>query len=432
MLRIKIKGVVQGIGFRPFIYRLAGELELKGYVANTTSGVEIEVSGAKKDINAFLERIKKEHPPTADIKQIIIQEEGKDVAYSTFSIKESIDKKGWTLISPDLAVCPDCLKEMDSPEDRRYKYAFINCTNCGPRYSVIEDLPYDRPKTTMKKFEMCDYCSKEYSNPLNRRFHAQPIACPECGPQLKLLDRQFKEVKGDPVENTIKFLLQGRIVGIKGIGGFHIACDPANEKTVAELRKRKNRPHKPFAIMVHPDKIHTIVQCDKAQFEILQFLAAPIVILRKQRNGVRPSLLTSWKLMSNEGLTPFLENAAPDNNNLGVFLPYAPVHYMILNEKLPCLIMTSGNIQDEPIAVDEKDLKGLCDYYLTNNRPIKNRSDDSIIMPFNKGNIMVRRSRGFVPLPFDLPFAIMPTLACGAELKLTFSLGNEKTLFISP
>ena len=313
---------------------------------------------------------------------------------------------------------------MNLKNDPRYNYAFINCTNCGPRYSIIEDLPYDRPKTSMKKFEMCDPCFEEYDDPFNRRFHAQPIACPRCGPKLSLLDKNFIQVKGDPVENAKKFLLQGKIVGIKGIGGFHIACDATNKKAVESLRKRKNRPHKPFAVMVHLDNVKKIVQYNSSQLELLKSPAAPIVILKK----IKQSILA--------------DNIAPDNPCLGVFLPYAPIHYLILDDKLPFLIMTSGNIQDEPIANEERDLNGLCDYYLTNNRPIENRSDDSVIMPLDKEstgkgsllqrNIIMRRSRGYVPLPFKLPFETVPTLGCGAELKLCFSLSREKLLFTSP
>lgn len=459
MLKIKINGIVQGVGFRPFVYRTAMELGLKGYVLNSTSGVEIEACGTEKDLELFVEKIKKEHPPAAYIKEFYIEKK-EDVPYTEFTVQQSQNRKGSTQISPDLAVCKDCIRELFDESDPRFDYAFINCTNCGPRYSIIEKTPYDRPVTSMKDFKMCDYCKGEYDDPLNRRFHAQPIACPTCGPQLKFLDKNFKEIEGDPIVNTIKFLKDGKIIGIKGIGGFHIACDATNFETIEELRKRKDRPHKPFAVMCYPKKISEVVEINEEQFELLKSPAAPIVILTKfhaftnssdspsftnsvwERNSQRNSVLENTEALeeecSNAGALErdksrtIAANVAPQNPNLGVFLPYAPIHHQILSNELPYLIMTSGNFHDEPIAADEKELIGLCDFFLTHNRSILNRSDDSVIRASKPQNVMMRRSRGYVPSPIKLPFKTIPTLGAGAELKITFALSKENSFFLSP
>ncbi len=434
MFRIKINGIVQGVGFRPFVYKTAIELGLKGYVLNSTSGVEIEACGAEKNLELFIEKIKKEHPPAAYIKEFYAEEK-EDVPYTKFIIKQSQNRKGSTQISPDLAVCKDCVRELFDESDPRFNYAFINCTNCGPRYSIIENTPYDRPVTSMKDFEMCDYCNGEYTDPLNRRFHAQPIACLTCGPQLIFLDKDFGEITGDPIANTIKFLKEGKIIGIKGIGGFHIACDATNEQTVSELRKRKDRPHKPFALMCHPEIISEVVEINEEQYELLKSPAAPIVILTKKDNALVPirqlpdgntnhSQAGAWERVAT--------NVAPQNPNLGVFLPYTPIHHQILSNELPYLIMTSGNFQDEPIAAEEKELSGLCDFYLTHNRPILNRSDDSVIRASKPQNVMIRRSRGYVPSPIKLPFKTVQTLGAGAELKITFALSKDASFFLSP
>ncbi|MCD4796306.1 MAG: carbamoyltransferase HypF [Candidatus Cloacimonetes bacterium] len=457
MLRIKINGIVQGVGFRPFVYKTAIELGLKGYVLNSTSGVEIEACCMEKNLELFIERIKKEHPPAAFIREFHIEEK-EDVLYSEFTIRQSRNRKGSTQISPDLAVCEDCTKELFDESDPRFNYAFINCTNCGPRYSIIENTPYDRPVTSMKNFKMCDYCNGEYTDPLNRRFHAQPIACPACGPRLKFLTKNFEEVEGDPISNTIKFLKEGKIIGIKGIGGFHIACDATNFKTISELRKRKDRPHKPFAVMCYLEKMSEVVEINEEQYELLKSPAAPIVILPKSEhppvsirqlpenlvpksqlgntNHSHPSV-AGWERERIDDLERdesriIAANVAPQNPNLGVFLPYAPIHYQILSEELPYLIMTSGNFHDDPIAAEEKELSGLCDFFLTHNRPILNRSDDSVIRASKPQNVMMRRSRGYVPSPIKLPFKTVQTLGAGAELKITFALSKDDSFFLSP
>lgn len=413
MWKIKINGIIQGVGFRPFIYRLAHQFKLNGYVHNTTSGVEIVISGDKKKFNHFIEKVRKNHPSGADIKDLQI-DKIKTKNYNNFTIKESKRKKGFTLVSPDLAVCEDCAEELHNSKDSRYGYALINCTNCGPRYSIIQNLPYDRPMTSMKQFSMCSFCENEYNDPLNRRFHAQPVACPKCGPELRLLNSKFVSVKGDPIKKTIELLKKGKIIGIKGIGGFHIACNAQNDKAVLLLRKRKKRPRKPFAVMCYAEKLMEIVSVTSSQMKLLKSSQAPVLVLPKKE----PDILSSV--------------VAPYNPFLGVFLPYTPIHHLILSKYLPFLIMTSGNCQDEPIAKAEKDLEGLCDYYLTHNRAIINQNDDSIILPADKVNILARRSRGYVPLPIDLPVNTVPSLGVGAQLKLSFSLAKQKSLFLSP
>ncbi|MBC8386063.1 MAG: carbamoyltransferase HypF [Candidatus Cloacimonetes bacterium] len=419
MLSIKINGIVQGVGFRPFIYKLAVEEDLKGFVLNSTNGVFIEAEGLKDSLSNFIKRIKSELPPAAEIKHFEV-EEVQDKNCNKFEIKSSSKTDGSTLISPDLAVCKDCIREFNDPNDPRYQYAFINCTNCGPRFSIIAETPYDRPVTSMKHFEMCEYCKGEYIDPLNRRFHAQPVACPECGPQLTFLEKNLKQVESDPIENTISALKDGKIVGIKGIGGFHIACDATNPSAVTELRKRKSRPHKPFAVMCLEKRIDELVKINDEQLKLLKSPASPILVLPKH---------------SNEGVLEreiIAGNVAPQNPNIGVFLPYAPHHYQIINEELPFMIMTSGNLHDEPIAKEEKYLQELCDCFLTHNRPILNRSDDSVIRASKSQNIMIRRSRGFVPSPMKLPFKTKQTLGAGAELKITLALSKVDSLFLSP
>ncbi len=457
MLRIKINGIVQGVGFRPFIYKLAIEQSLKGFVLNSTNGVLIEAQGDSVSLETFVSKIKNKLPPAAEIKHFTV-EELPDKNYYKFVIKSSSKTDGSTLISPDLAVCDDCVNEFNDPDDPRYQYAFINCTNCGPRYSIIEETPYDRPITSMKHFEMCDYCKDEYTNPLDRRFHAQPVACPTCGPLLIFLDKNWNKKTGDPIQNTVKALKSGKIVGIKGIGGFHIAVDASNFESVEKLRKKKNRPHKPFAVMCFPERIREIVEITDEQLKLLKSPAAPILILQKKISNLVPKLLFGnsdfrshtgiWvrdertdfsagagKERSNAGALErgkIAENVAPQNPNIGVFLPYTPHHYQIISEELPFVIMTSGNLHDEPIATDEKDLQKLCDFFLTHNRLILNRSDDSIIRASKPQNIMIRRSRGFVPTPRKLPFKTKQTLGAGAELKITFALSKDDSLFLSP
>lgn len=413
MLKIRLNGVVQGVGFRPFIYRLARQLALKGWILNSSSGVEIAAQGTATALESFLARIPRELPPGARIQEMQVREEP-DEYFRDFSIRSSRDSEGSTLVSPDLAICADCTRELFNHPDHRYRYPFINCTNCGPRYTIIENLPYDRPRTSMQFFPLCDFCGSEYLDPLNRRFHAQPVACADCGPQLALLDNNLNPVAGEPIAKTAALLKAGKIVAIKGIGGFHLACDPLQPEVVVKLRQLKNRPHKPFAVMCRPELAGELVRMTQEHIRTLSSPQAPILILPKQ------------------DIFPLAEEVAPGNPNLGIFFPYAPHHLLLMAEDIPWLIMTSGNLNNEPVAAEEHELQGLCDYFLSHNRPILNRCDDSVLLPTATGDIFLRRSRGYVPSPLPLPFGIRPTLGCGAELKLTFALGKGEQVFISP
>ncbi len=417
MIYIKINGVVQGVGFRPFVYQLANQLNLKGYVLNSNEGVEIEIEGTDTNIETFVDTIKTQHPVAAIINTFELKNLP-DFGYRAFEIRQSSKKAGSTFISPDLRICGDCINELKNPENKRYNYPFVNCTNCGPRYSIIETTPYDRPLTSMKDFVMCEFCRDEYENPSDRRFHAQPIACPDCGPELVFLDSNLLQISGDPIINCLNAIKKGKIVGIKGIGGFHLACDATNESAVMTMRNRKNRPAKPFAVMCKSDNLREIVDCTDPFLSLLNSPQAPIMILPKKKQS------------------PIADSVAPQNMNLGVFMPYAP-HHLLLFDHLESLtplylVMTSGNINDEPIAKSEKDLKGLCDYFLTHNRPILNRCDDSVILSSQVDSIMVRRSRGYVPSPLMLPFKTVPTLGTGAELKISFCLTKNDLFYLSP
>ena len=331
--RIKIKGIVQGVGFRPFVYRLANDLDLKGFVRNTTDGIDIEVEGVTNNITQFIKRLKEEKPKAARIDDLLTEDLVLN-AFKKFVIKESKISKGFTQISPDIATCEDCLIELYNSHDRRHGFPFINCTNCGPRYSIIIGTPYDRNRTSMKKFAMCSDCEKEFHKVTDRRFHAQPDCCMVCGPRLSLYSIERGDVKtDDPISTVAELLKKGRIIAIKGIGGFHIVCDATNSKVVRRLRKLKNRPAKPFAIMAKSKDLKKIVNLADAENEIISSPVAPIMLLTKRRKII-------------------CEEVAPNNPYLGVMIPYAPVHHLLL-EKIPYLVMTSANIQDEPIVADE-------------------------------------------------------------------------------
>ncbi len=413
MKKLIINGIVQGVGFRPFVYNTARKLDLRGYVCNSNAGVEIIISGAEKKIQHFIENIR-HHAPAASNITGIKAFELEDVYYPDFFIKASENSEGSTLISPDLSVCEKCLQEMFDKDDKRYAHPFINCTNCGPRFSIIRDIPYDRKMTSMDRFEMCSYCESEYNDPQNRRFHAQPVACPQCGPKLRFLDKNLSPLAGDAIESTIKKLKAGYIVAIKGIGGFHLACAATNDAAVSNLRERKNRPHKPLAVMCSEQNIDKIVHVSDEERKLLKSIAAPIVILPLKDKS------------------PISRLVAPQNPTLGVFIPYTPIHYQLLEDNDLYLIMTSGNVNGEPIATDEKELIGMADFFLTHNREILNRNDDSVIRSGSKQKVVLRRSRGYVPTPLRLSFPTIPTLATGAEMKIAFSISHEKQLYLSP
>ena len=417
--KITVSGRVQGVGFRPTVYRYALSEKLVGFVSNTAEGVFIEVEGAEKNIKIFLRKLKLQPPSQSRITKISTEKIPPKFE-KKFIIKKSTARHGGKTslhISPDISICDDCLKELFDKNDRRYLYPFINCTNCGPRFTIIEDIPYDRKKTAMKKFKMCGNCQKEYENPSDRRFHAQPDACWNCGPDVHLVKSLVESRGKEAIEETIRLLKKEKIIAVKGIGGFHICCDATNDKAVKKLRLRKNRPDKPFAVMM-PD-IETIKKyCYVSDDEknILLSSERPIVLLRKRLQ--------------------ISELIAPNNNFLGVMLSYTPLHYLLM-QKFDVLLMTSGNKQDEPICCDNaaaiSELSGICDYFLIHNRDILNRCDDSIVQVGNKKNLkIIRRSRGYVPNPIQFylpsPISHLPSiLACGAELKNTFCLtrGNE-------
>ncbi|MCX7796724.1 MAG: carbamoyltransferase HypF [bacterium] len=411
--KIRVYGVVQGVGFRPFVYRLANEHKLKGWVLNTSSSVEIEVEGEEESIKRFICDLQSKFPPIARIEKIEIEDSILN-NYQDFFIRESKEDLGYQLISPDIAVCEDCLKELFNPKDRRYRYPFINCTNCGPRFTIIKDIPYDRKNTTMAKFKMCDACEREYNDPLDRRFHAQPNACPICGPKLWIEGVESE----DPIRETIKLLKEGFIIAIKGLGGFHLTCDATNSKVVKLLRERKKRGYKPFAVMMKDlDTVKRYCYVSSEEEKLLKSPQSPIVLLRIK------------------SLNDISKEVAPNNNYLGIMLPYTPLHHILLREIGLPLIMTSGNISEEPICQDNKEaldrLKGIADYFLLNNRDIYSRYDDSVVFVFENKLQMIRRARGYAPSPIKLPFKIRQTLACGGELKNTFCLTKDNYAFIS-
>ena len=418
-LRISIRGVVQGVGFRPFVYQLAGKHNLKGWVCNTSGDVKIDAEGKKAALDQFLADLERLAPPRASIESISTTSEPA-IGYEHFEVRESVSEEGkYQLVSPDIATCPACLKELLSPDDRRYRYPFTNCTNCGPRFTIIEDIPYDRPKTTMRRFKMCPQCQQEYDNPLDRRFHAQPNACSRCGPRLQLVNSTGNPLpETDALAAANKLLREGNIVAIKGLGGFLLACDATNDKAVELLRKRKQRPYKPLAIMLDTIKgVKEQCQISRTEEELLTSPQCPIVLLRRKAES---------------SVSPLV---APQLNYLGVMLPYTPLHHVLLRETGLPLVMTSGNLSEEPITKDNDEamrrLQGIADYFLLHNRDIYTRYDDSVTMVERGKPQLIRRARGYAPYPIHLPFKAKQVLACGAELKNTFCLTRDEYAFVS-
>ncbi|MBA7622481.1 Carbamoyltransferase HypF [subsurface metagenome] len=419
LARISVRGVVQGVGFRPFIYRLAQDYDLKGWVRNTSGNVEIEVEGDEATVNSFLEDLEAKAPPMSRIENVEVSFAAPK-GYTDFQIGESLSREGqYQLVSPDIATCPDCKQEIFSSTDRRYGYAFTNCTNCGPRFTIIEDIPYDRPKTTMRSFKMCPRCQREYDDPLDRRFHAQPNACPECGPSLELVDGEGKPVGGkDVIKTASQLLKEGKVLAVKGLGGFQLACDATSSDAVNILRNRKRRPSKPLAVMMstlEEVKKHCLVSPEERK--LLESPQAPIVLLR-------------WRQGSD-----IAKAVAPKLKYLGVMLPYTPLHHLLLKETALPLVMTSGNLSEEPIAKDNDEalrrLKGIADYFLLHNRDIYARYDDSVYMVEEGKPRALRQARGYAPYPIFLPFKSKPILACGAEDKNTFCLTRDEYAFLS-
>jgi len=416
---ISVRGIVQGVGFRPFVYGLAVKHNLKGWVYNTSEDVKIEVEGGAQNIEQFVRELETKAPPLAHIEDITI-EYYPPRGYKGFKIRQSQAQKGkYQLISPDISTCQACLSELLNPEDRRYSYPFTNCTNCGPRFTIIEDMPYDRLKTTMRRFQMCPQCQAEYDNPLNRRFHAQPNACPECGPRVELVDNRGIPINGqNPLASASKFLKEGKIMAIKGLGGFLLACDATNDTAVKTLRQRKKRSSKPFAVMVtdmEEVKKHCYVSTEEEK--LLASPQSPIVLMR-------------WREDSSVS-----REVAPNLRFLGVMLPYTPLHHILLRDTSLPLVMTSGNLSEEPIARDNDEalrrLSGIADYFLIHNRDIYSRYDDSVAIVERGTTQLIRRARSYAPYPIHLLFNARQVLGCGAEEKNTFCLTKDNYAFLS-
>ncbi len=422
-LTITIKGIVQGVGFRPFVYHLALENHLTGWVLNSSSGVEIEVAGSQMDLDNFASQLSQNPPPLAKIESLQIKQIESEMAYTTFEIRESISKDDEFMpISPDICTCEQCLAEMNDRNDIRYRYPFINCTNCGPRFSIIENIPYDRLKTTMASFEMCPECLTEYLDPFNRRFHAQPIACPKCGPQIALLQSgHILAEKEQALQLARTALREGKIIALKGLGGYQIVCDAGNANAVNRIRNRKKRSDKPFALMAN-----NLVQIEKyahitpQERQLLESSQHPIVLLEKKDNNDLP------------------DSIAPGQSTLGFMLSYTPLHYLLLEteEGFPdVFVMTSGNMSEEPIAYQDADakarLESIADLFLVHNRPIHMRVDDSVTRVINSRPYILRRARGYAPDFLPFPFESQSIFAAGAELKNSFCLTRENQAYLS-
>ncbi len=420
-LRLNITGLIQGLGFRPFVYRLAEEIGLRGYVLNNTTGVLIEVEGQKEKLDEFLVRIESEKPGLSKIYSLqhaYLEE----IGFKGFEIKKSKEEGSKTaLILPDIAVCEECLNDITNPKDRRFIYPFTNCTNCGPRFTIIDELPYDRENTSMKTFKMCPDCEREYNLVTDRRFHAQPDACHVCGPWISLYDFEgaLLSKKDEALEKAINLIRNGYIVALKGIGGYHLICDATNEEAVNRLRKKKHREEKPMAVMFPDlDSIKKEALLNMLEERAVQSRERPIVIVRRKDAGI------------------LAHSVSPDNSTVGVFLPYTPLHYIILKKLKKPIVATSANITDEPIVKDETDafarLLRISDYFLSHNRDIVRRCDDSVVRIAAERQMPIRRSRGFAPLPVIVPFRFTkPVLALGPYMNNTVALGIDNKVFLS-
>ena len=419
-MRLALRGAVQGVGFRPFVYRLAIEMGFKGWVNNSPQGVFIELEGESHLYDTFISRLQSEKPPRSFI-QSLEHSFLDPLGFSKFEVRES-EQTGEknALVLPDIATCPDCLQEIFDPNNRRYGYPFTNCTNCGPRYTIIEKLPYDRVNTTMKNFPMCKRCREEYQNPLDRRFHAQPNACPDCGPHIELWDTGGKVIAShqEALLAACNAIRDGKIVAVKGIGGFHIVADARNNDTVNRLRKLKGREEKPFAMMLPSLEMAKMI-CDISPVEERLLLSpeSPIVLLERNDNSI------------------IAESVAPHNPYLGVMLPYSPLHHLLMAKLGVPIVATSGNLSDEPICIDEQEalvrLSGIVDLLLVHNRPIVRHVDDSIVRVVAGRELVLRRARGFAPLPIELSDSVPRTLAVGAHLKNSVAIAFGNQTFIS-
>ena len=420
--KLNITGVVQGVGFRPFIYQLADRYHLNGFILNSTAGVSVEIEGKENAIEAFVEALQRELPPLARI-DMLSSDVGEYVGYTNFQILQSQTQNDKSaLVSPDIAICENCLQEMHDPSNRRYAYPFINCTDCGPRYSIIETLPYDRPNTSMHFFTMCEACHSEYNDPLDRRFHAQPISCPDCGPILRLLDTEHKvlEEGNNAVRLTADAIKKGAIVAVKGLGGFHLVCDATNTMAVEELRKRKQRPVKPFAVMFQDiEMLKASAEISSKETKLITSKEKPIVIVPKSSHSMVSDLV------------------APGIDRIGVFLPYTPLHHLLLKEASIPLVATSANLSDEPIIRNSSELLEklgtVVDLVLDHDRDIVNANDDSVLQMAGEEKITLRLSRGYAPKSIKLPFkSEKKILAVGANQKNSITMVFDDTLIISP
>ena len=433
--QILIRGIVQGVGFRPFVYNLAQSLELSGYILNSSSGVTIEIEGPEANIEHFLDTLQKNPPPLAQVTDIVRVELLPQGATQFFIRESREDDAAFVLVSPDVATCEACWRDFGDPANRRFGYPFTNCTNCGPRYTIVQDIPYDRAKTTMTTFRMCNLCSAEYEDPRDRRFHAQPNACPACGPSVVLVPRgsslpdaaDFSAASNSSLSTfrRVRALLhEGNIVAVKGLGGFLFACDAQNESAVLTLRKRKRRSDKPFALMARDiTAVESFCVANEADCKALSSPRRPIVILPRRPDAELPNAI------------------APGNNSIGVMLPYTPLHYLLFSDSpedppdFTALVMTSGNLSEEPIVTCSEEawqrLEPVADWFLFHNRDIYMRADDSLVRVFQGSERVLRRARGSVPQPVDLGIEMRELLACGAELKNTFCLTKDRYAILS-
>lgn len=413
ILRIDVRGIVQGVGFRPFIHRLVERHGLTGWVRNSSEGAELELEGPGEELAAFLRELETEAPPLALIESVSAREPESPAHYEDFRIIPS--ERGETmrtLVSPDVGICPDCLHELQDPADRRYRYPFINCTNCGPRFTIIRSVPYDRAFTSMAEFPMCADCAAEFADIRNRRYHAQPDCCPACGPKTFFADARGRRLPGDGVEAARRLIKEGGILCVKGLGGMHLACLAENEETVRELRRRKHRDEKPFAVMCRDlDCARRLCEVSEAEARALESFRRPIVLLKKRRRGTHMHL--------------------SENDYIGVMLPYTPLHVLLFGEDIDCMVMTSANLSDTPIIYKNAEaterLGNIAEGFLLHDREILTRCDDSLIRAFEGREYPLRRSRGYVPYPVTIKGLHSGLLACGAEQKAGFCLRKRAT-----
>ena len=416
-LSLKIRGIVQGVGFRPFIHKLVGSYGLRGYIKNTSSGVELELEGERAELERFVRDVPEKAPKLAVIESVEPEYSAELVGFTGFEIRQSKREASRnTLISPDICICDDCLRELFTPTDRRYRYPFINCTNCGPRFTIIKDVPYDRIKTSMGAFPMCPDCDREYHDIENRRYHAQPDCCPVCGPRVFFLDRDGREIPGDAIETARRAVKAGEIIAVKGLGGMHLACRADDAGITMELRRRKQRDEKPFAVMCRDAAAaRRICELDADEERVLTGFRRPIVLLKK-RGGAELGHVS-------------------ENGYVGVMLPYTPLHYLLFGNDIDMLIMTSANLSDTPIMYKNNEalekLRGIADGFLLHDRDIQTRCDDSLCWVLDGREYFARPSRGYVPFPVKLEDSRTRILACGAEQKASFCLSKEDYIFPS-